>query len=108
MVKVIYDRNQPSVTMEGHAGSGTAGHDLVCASLSILAYTLASSLELLDDEEQRCNVHVELKEGEGLISCDPDENCCRTVTIIFETICTGFDLLAQNYPNHVFFEITGG
>ena len=45
MITVIYHRDLNRVTVEGHAQSGEVGHDLVCASASILVYTLAAFVE---------------------------------------------------------------
>ena len=42
MIKVVYHRDHNKVEVTGHAHSGEAGHDLVCASASILVYTIAS------------------------------------------------------------------
>lgn len=106
MIKVIYNRNQPSVSIEGHAGSAEAGHDLVCASVSILAYTLSSILEGVD-ERQFNDLNVDLKDGEAMISCDPIEDYRLSIKLIFDTICAGFDLLAQVYPDNVNFEMKG-
>ncbi len=44
MIKVIYYREYNRLTVEGHAGSGPEGHDLVCASASALALTLAGNV----------------------------------------------------------------
>jgi uncharacterized protein YsxB (DUF464 family) len=108
MIKVIYDRDKTRVTIEGHAGSGEAGHDLVCASASILAYTLASLMDSMDKGVQVRDVTVDLDEEKGaLISCEPAEDYIHSVRLIFDTICTGFDLLAQEYPEYVSFEIRG-
>ena len=42
MITVVYHRDRNRVEVEGHAYSGEAGHDLVCASASILTHTLAT------------------------------------------------------------------
>jgi uncharacterized protein YsxB (DUF464 family) len=108
MIKVIYDRGKTRVTIEGHAGSGEVGHDLVCASASILAYTLASLMDSMDKGVQVRDVTVDLDEEKGaLISCEPAEDYIHSVRLMFDTICAGFDLLAQEYPEYVSFEIRG-
>ena len=40
MTRVEYDRAALSLSMEGHAGAGEPGYDLVCAALSTLMMTL--------------------------------------------------------------------
>ena len=55
------------LTIEGHAGSDTKGHDLVCASASILAYTVAQVVKAMEhhgDLEDSC---VELNDGDATI-----------------------------------------
>lgn len=41
MIKVVYDRAEPSIKAEGHAGYAPAGQDIVCAGVSALLETLA-------------------------------------------------------------------
>lgn len=101
MIKVVYDRTIPSVTMEGHAGSGEKGHDLVCAAASILACTLASLVDSTKDSGQVSNATVELNDGGALISCEPIGHYSYPIKLIFDTICTGFDILAEEYPDNV-------
>ena len=106
MIQIIYNRDTSRVSITGHAGSGEVGHDLVCASVSILAYTLASLVRNFGEGVQR-GVTVDLNEGEALISCDPVEDFRCSIKLVFDTICTGFELLAQEYPENVSFEMIG-
>lgn len=104
MIKVVYNRVIPSVTMEGHAGSGEKGHDLVCASVSILAYTLASLVESMDHGIQVQGATVELNDGGARISCEPIGDYSHPIKLMFDTICTGFEILAEEYPDNVSYE----
>ena len=45
MTRIEYDRAAFSLTMEGHAGAGEAGNDLVCAALSTLMMTLERRMQ---------------------------------------------------------------
>ena len=47
MIQVIYYRQYNRVTVEGHAGSGPDGHDLVCSAVSALALTLAGNVSYM-------------------------------------------------------------
>jgi uncharacterized protein YsxB (DUF464 family) len=105
MIKVVYDRTIPSVTMEGHAGSGEKGHDLVCAGASILACTLASLVKSMDEGVQVHSSSVELTDGGALISCEPTEDHFHSVRLMFDTICAGLDILAHEYPDNVSFTL---
>lgn len=104
MIKVIYDRDKTRVTIEGHAGSGEKGHDLVCASVSILAYTLASFVQNMKEAKQVYNPKTDLREGDALICCEPPSKYKNSVTLVFDSICGGFELLARNYPDNVSYE----
>ena len=107
MIKVVYHRDLNRVTVEGHAKSGVAGHDLVCASASILAYTLARFVENMKQARQSYNPTVVLKEGDATISCSPPTRYKGAVTLVFDSICAGFELLAHDYPNNISYVIRG-
>ncbi len=107
MIKVVYHRDLNRVSVEGHAQSGEAGHDLVCASASILVYTLASFVDNMKDARQTYNPKTELKEGDAVISCTPPNRYKGAVTLVFDSICGGFELLAKDYPDNISYEIRG-
>ena len=107
MIKVTYHRDLNRVSVVGHAQSGEAGHDLVCASASILVYTLASFVENMKAARQSYNPKVDLKEGDALISCTPPNRYKGAVTLVFDSICGGFELLARDYPDNISYEVMG-
>ena len=79
------------VTLEGHALSDVYGKDLICAAVSALALTLAANAEDLEEAE------ILLEPGNSRISCSPD------AAGMFDCICKGFQLLAEKFPEHVYF-----
>ena len=107
MIKVIYHRDLNRVSVTGHAKSGEVGHDLVCASASILVYTLASFVNNMRLAKQVYNPKAELKEGDAVISCEPPKKYKNSITLVFDSICGGFDILAKNYPDNISFEMIG-
>lgn len=107
MIKVTYHRDLNRVELEGHAHSGEHGHDLVCASATILAETLGALVRNMEDAGQTRYPKIILKEGEALIQCDVANRYKPTVTFAFDSICAGFQLLAQSYPNNISYEIRG-
>ena len=107
MITVVYHRDRNRVSVEGHAQSGEVGHDLVCASASILVYTLASFVENMKSSGQVRYPTIELKEGDALIYCDPPNRYKGSVTLVFDSICAGFELLARTYPENISYEIRG-
>ena len=91
------------LTVEGHAGSGDHGHDLVCASASILAFTVA---QIVKNMEQSGNLDgmpcVELNEGNAciLVRCKNNASYAEAKHT-FSVAETGYSLLAHNYPQYV-------
>lgn len=107
MITVVYHRDRNRVEVEGHAHSGEAGHDLICASASILAHTLAALAKNMENAGQVKYPTVELDEGHALIACNVPSRYKTTVTFAFDAICAGFDLLAQSYPDNISYQIRG-
>ena len=91
------------IEANGHAGYAEAGKDIVCASVSILLYTLAQSvrnmyeLGSLADEPT-----VALAEGDACIKCSfKDYDTFIEAFQNFSLIEVGYSLLAHNYPQYV-------
>jgi uncharacterized protein YsxB (DUF464 family) len=77
------------VTLEGHALSDVYGKDLICAAVSALALTLAANVEGKEHAE------VSLQPGNSRISCHPE------AAGVFDCVCKGFRLLADQFPECV-------
>ncbi len=105
MIKVTYYRSYHRVKITGHAGSADTGKDLVCASASILAYTLAANVANMADAGQVRAPVLHMNEGDTEISCNPRHNLKASVTLVFDSICAGFELLAHDYPVFLNYEI---
>lgn len=106
MLTAIFDTNEEernfSLLLNGHAGAGEVGNDLVCASASILAYTLAYDVEIHEEMGVLDNVVIRLDEGNSEIKCH-----CKTkeaynyLRRAFVVISNGFLLLQSDYPENV-------
>ena len=105
MIQVVYYRKYNRLTMTGHAGAADPGHDLVCASASMLAYTLAVNVANMADQGQVRQPIIKLGEGDAEISCNPKCNLKNTVMLVFDAICVGFELLAHDHPENISYEI---
>lgn len=87
-----------SLRLEGHAGYAEHGKDIVCASASILAYTLASIVDSFDDVESV----IDLKGGDTTIECKcKDDETYVKVANAYHYTKIGYALLAHNYPQYV-------
>ena len=105
MIQVTYYRKYNRLTVTGHAGAAEPGHDLVCASASMLAYTLAANVANMADNGQVRQPIIQTKEGDTEISCNPRHNLKASVTLVFDSVCVGFELLAHDYPQYISYEI---
>lgn len=107
MVKVVYHREYNRLSVKGHALSGDAGHDLVCASVSILTYTLALNVKTLVNAGQAREPTIELNEGDATVCCEAVRRYSAVVKLIFDSVCVGFALLAKNHPDNISYEVRG-
>ena len=107
MIHAIYHRQYNRVTIEGHAGSGPEGHDLVCAAVSALALTLAGNVSYMEAQEAVHGVAIKLDEGKAEIQCIPFRRYKDSVEQIFRAICVGFELLATKYPKNISYDVRG-
>ena len=105
MIHVTYYRTYSRVTIEGHAHSGEAGHDLVCAGVSALAYTLAANVGNLEANGHVRDVRVSMEPGKAEISCRPRSGTKAVTQRIFEAICVGFEIMARDYGKYICYEI---
>ena len=94
MTHIQYDRAALSLTMEGHAGAGEKGGDLVCAALSMLMMTLQRRTQ---ETAERTLPSIRREPGCFAIRCTPegDEALCREC---FDTVAAGLAVLAENRP----------
>ena len=107
MIRIVYRRDKHAVCIRGHAGSGEAGHDLVCAAVSILAYTLASFVRRMEEFGAASNAIAMLRVGEAEIACTPTKEMSGEVTRVMDAICEGFAILAGGYSANVTYERVG-
>lgn len=104
MTKVTYYAGCNEIKLEGHAGSGPSGQDLVCCALSTLAFSLKQALE---DRE----IPYACREDDGsmhIIAAPEGPMQNMETDIIFRTMASGFWGLASNYPDYVIYIERGG
>ena len=104
MLKVSFEQkgNNLSLKLEGHAGQADIGHDIVCASASILAYTVAQFVK--EAEANGClkaSAEIKLESGDAVVSCNPIDDMLIDIQNIYLFAEKGYHLLAHNYPQFV-------
>lgn len=104
MLKVTFEEKDDNLTLklEGHAGQAEIGHDIVCSSCSILAYTVAQYVSTAGHlGELKSTPEIKLKEGDGLVSCRPTKESWGALKSAYIFAQTGYMLLAHNFPQFV-------
>ena len=112
MIKVQFsydrDKRECSLLVEGHAGQAIVGQDIVCASASILAYTIAQIIKGMEHHGDLSETPtLKLESGDATIVCRAkDDYLFAEMMQYFLVVKTGYALLELNYPLYV--EFTDG
>jgi uncharacterized protein YsxB (DUF464 family) len=113
MINVKFRRHDAtrylSLTVEGHAGQDDIGHDIVCASASILAYTVAQIVKTMEHHgDLNGKPVVDLKSGDATIVCRcKNDDIYAEAAHTFFVAQTGYLLLKNNYPQYVDLKTVG-
>lgn len=107
MIKVKYNRFYNRVTVQGHAESAPKGEDLVCSAASILVHTLAANVAHMEEANIATQSMVDIKDGFAKISCMPIRGFENTVSSTFQSVCVGFEIMADKFPDYISFKIMG-
>ena len=91
-----------SLRIEGLAGQAEIGKDIVCASCSILAYTVAKIVnDALNNGHLETSPIIDIERGGALILCSPNDSKYAEIRHAYEVVQEGYALLAENYPQYV-------
>lgn len=107
MISAVFESNRElrklSLTVKGHAGHSEVGRDIICASASILAYTLAQIFKTMDAHGDFAEAPtLDLESGNTVISCvAKDDDIYAEAMYALFVVQVGFSLLAYNYPQFV-------
>lgn len=93
------------VSVEGHAGFGECGSDIVCAAVSAITFTLLNALKCAEDDGCLFIRTESVSDGSVYIVAQPYDFAREKVGTIIETCMTGFLLLEEEYPDYI--EISG-
>ena len=98
------DKSSGSITLKvrGHAGAAEKGQDIICSASSILAYTVAQTLEYMHAEGGlRKKPRIEFADGDATIVAKPKDESYAEALHTFFVAQVGYSLLAHNYPQYV-------
>ena len=95
---IMLDQQAFGLDMDGHAGYGSEGSDIVCAGLSAITYALAEYL--LQSGGAKVSDLV-LRPGHVRIRCTGE------VAEAFRMAYIGYAMLESQYPEHIFLDTCG-
>ena len=104
MLKVTFTEKGDMLTLklDGHAGQADVGHDIICSSCSILAYTVAQLVSNAKGMNELKSIpEIKLEVGEGIVSCEPTDKAYTAIKSAYLFAEVGFMLLAHNFPQFV-------
>ena len=104
MINITFNPKTYTVDISGHAETDERGKDIVCAAISTLFYTLAQALYPYNDKTEN-GIDFSDEDGNGHISCTPKKEYEQNIILIYYTILSGFELVAENYKENVKFSV---
>lgn len=87
-------RYKGGITIEGHAGYGEFGSDIVCAAVSVLAQNLIQSIEELTDD----TIRYEILPGWVDIKFT---RVSRASKLLLDSFWLGIKSISEEYPDNV-------
>ena len=104
LAEFFTNKESGSITLKlsGHAGQAKKGEDIVCSACSILAYTVAQTLQFMYEQgDLQKKPHIKLAEGDTIIVAKPKPESYAEALHTFFVAQVGYHLLAHNYPQYV-------
>lgn len=103
-VKIRYDIDEWEICMNGHAGYGPKGSDIVCAGVSLLAGMIGQTLA---EEAEDIRIHRYIMDEENANVCFEFKTLTDVVNNKIMMAVTGFELLAHSYSDYVSLDAKG-
>lgn len=106
MIKIHFwqekDKGSIHMKVKGHADTAPKGADLVCASATMLVYTVAQAMMFMHEQGQlEEKPHIKIREGKAIVAARPKEDYYAEVLHTFWVAQCGAHTLASNYPEAV-------
>lgn len=87
-------RHGDGISIKGHAGYAPRGQDIVCASVTMLVYSLIESIEVLTDDA----IKYVMSSGTTDIYF---RDLSKDAQLLIKSFFVGVQMIADNYPEHV-------
>ena len=89
----IYKRSgqYAGFVIEGHAGYGEEGEDIVCAAVSVLSLNTLNSIEAFTEDQ------FSGEEKDGFLSCSFPEALSEKAVLLLDSMVLGLTDIQRNY-----------
>jgi len=94
VIEIKRQNDECMLMLEGHSGYGEYGKDIVCASISTLAFTWINQLQEFEKINFAKITQLDMSDGKILLMFQTSKN---EVLWAFETIITGFLMLEEKF-----------
>ena len=106
MIKVHFwqDKEKGSIHMKvkGHANAAPKGEDLICASATMLVYTIAQAMTFYHEQGYLAEKpKIKIREGNASIHVVPKKEYFAEALHSFWVAQCGAHVLSKNYPDYV-------
>ena len=104
MIKAKFYEQDGKVGMilKGHAGSAPKGEDLICASATMLAYTVGQVAKVMEDNGRlQCKPRIKIRSGRAEVIVTPVDEAYQEAVHAFWVVKCGIEVLAHNYPDRI-------
>ena len=106
MIKIHFwqekDNGSIHMKVKGHADTAPKGADLVCASATMLVYTVGQAMTFMYEQGQlEEKPHIKIREGKAVVVARPKEDYFAEALHTFWVAQCGAHTLACNYPGAV-------
>lgn len=91
---IVVSARKGEITLTGHAGYASSGHDIVCSAVSCLFQNMVASIEALTDDE----IEYDIKSGCSRMIY---ENLSDTSKTLVDSFFIGICGVAEAYPENV-------
>ena len=93
------------MSLKGHAQAAPKGEDLVCASATMLAYTVAQAVQFMFEQGKlKKKPKISITEGSATIIATPTEDGYAEALHTYWVAQCGIHVLQHNYPQNVTLE----
>lgn len=100
MIRAVMYWERLRIEVDGHAGCGEKGQDIVCAGASMLTNALTRTLEEAE-MRGRCEMKARNRDGSAVIWANPTMGALNEVKAYFRMVTTGMRMLQEAYPGKV-------